>query len=98
MIGENIGAARANAAYREKRKSTEKAVPGEDVKQANGPAKPKKRTKAVSHKKITRLDVTEFIRKNDIKSQTHLMAAAETRRECGDRALAEFVLKMSQRS
>lgn len=84
MIGQNKSAARANATYRANRKSAGDENTG--------------KSKKAKHEKMTKLDVSDFIRANDIRTPEQLMAVTESRRQCGDHSLAAFVLRLGQKS
>ena len=90
-IGQNYGAANANAAYRTKRKSANDLKAAELVKQSETPNNTKRR-------RLDKLDVVDYIREKGIKTADELMASAEVRREAGDRELARYIVQLGPKA
>ena len=86
MIGQNKVAAKANAAYREKRKIENEKLSDEEKSLKNKP------------KRIKKLDVAEYIREKNITTHRQLMAEIEIRREAGDRELPNFVFNLGKKA
>ena len=86
MIAKNKVAALENTVYRENRNSI-----NEDFELASHQNKIKK----LKSKRIDKLDIVEYIRKEKIVTLTELMATAESRREAGGAKLAIVILKMT---
>ena len=92
IVGAHVGASRANNAYRQKRanvNAANAAAAAEASATGNG-----KKNKSADNRRIDKLDVADFIRRKEIKTEDELVAAAETRREAGDRELARFILNL----
>ena len=87
-IGKNSSsytyAANANAAYRTKRKSINASKVEEQPESS----------KTVKQRRLDKLDVVDFCREKGIKTAAALMAAAEIRREAGDRELARYIVQI----
>ena len=86
MIAKNKVAALENTVYRENRNSI-----NEDFELASHQNK----TIKLKSKRIDKLDIVEYIRKEKMVTLTKLMAAAWSRREAGDAKLAIVIFKMT---
>ena len=97
----NVGAPRTTAstqAYRLSRKRSESAsstsVINTDSAAKQGPS----RQSGSKIKRLSNLDVSEFIISNNISSEIELLAAANIRKDEGQKDLANFVLQKSPKS
>ena len=84
---------KSTEAYRRKRKSIN-STSTEEAGPSNEP-QPKKASK--TPKRLSNIEVSDFIRKNGIKTYEEIFAVAESRKENGELDLASFVMSRSEK-